>query len=52
MEEFGEHIRSRVPLDRFGIAEEVASVVAFVLSTDASYVTGAEYVVDGGMTQL
>lgn len=52
VEELGAAIQSQVPLGRFGKPEEVAAVATFLLSDDASYVTGAEYVVDGGMTQL
>lgn len=38
------------PLNRNGTAEEVAEVVAFAASDAASYMTGAELVVDGGLT--
>lgn len=35
-------------LGRFGTAEEVAAMVAYLASADAAYVTGAEFAVDGG----
>ncbi len=41
---------SQVPLGRMGQAEEVASVAAFLASDEASYITGASIVVDGGYT--
>jgi NAD(P)-dependent dehydrogenase (short-subunit alcohol dehydrogenase family) len=47
---FAEQILKRVPLARFGTAEEVAAVACFLLSDDAAYVTGSQYFVDGGMT--
>ena len=50
-EQMAEQIEQAVPLGRFGEAEEVASVATFLMSDEASYVTAAEFVVDGGMTQ-
>ena len=41
---------SQVPLARMGQAGEVASVAAFLASDEASYITGAGIVVDGGYT--
>jgi L-rhamnose 1-dehydrogenase len=39
---------ARTPLGRIGEPEEIASVAAFLLSEEASYVTSAEILVDGG----
>ncbi len=49
-EKMKERYSKMVPLGRFGESEEVAAVACFLLSDDASYVTGSEYMVDGGMT--
>jgi NAD(P)-dependent dehydrogenase (short-subunit alcohol dehydrogenase family) len=42
--------RSRIPADRPAEPAEIAAVHAFLASDDAAYVTGAVYVVDGGLT--
>ncbi len=39
-----------MPLSRISRPDEIAAVVAFLASTEASYCTGAEFVVDGGWT--
>ena len=43
-------ITSFTALGRYGTADEVAATVAFLASHDAAYITGADVIVDGGMT--
>jgi NAD(P)-dependent dehydrogenase (short-subunit alcohol dehydrogenase family) len=42
--------RSRIPLDRPAEPAEIAAVVAFLLSDDATYMTGSIVIADGGLT--
>jgi len=49
LERLGSSVVGMVPLGRFGKPEEVAEVVAFLASPVASYVSGAQYTVGGGM---
>ena len=43
-------VKYAVPLGREGTPEDVAKLVLFLGSDDSSYCTGAEFVVDGGLT--
>lgn len=43
-------VMERIPMGRFGNAEDVAGVVAFLSSEDASYVTGQVVGIDGGLS--
>lgn len=52
IEGMAQQILAQVPLGRFGTPEDIAAVAAFLLSDEAAYVTGSEYVVDGGMSEL
>lgn len=45
-----ELLKNVTPLGRLARPEEIAAVVTFLASDDASFVTGAEFVVDGGYT--
>lgn len=44
-----EHIEKQIPAGRFGVSEEVAACVSFLLSEGASYVNGSTLKVDGGL---
>jgi 3alpha(or 20beta)-hydroxysteroid dehydrogenase len=43
-------IFGRVPLQRIGQPEEIATLAAYLASDDASYSTGSEFIADGGLT--
>jgi NAD(P)-dependent dehydrogenase (short-subunit alcohol dehydrogenase family) len=51
-EEARNGLAAKHPLGRLGTAEEVAHMVAFLLSDEASFSTGGYYLVDGGYTSL
>jgi NAD(P)-dependent dehydrogenase (short-subunit alcohol dehydrogenase family) len=52
VQDLGASLLGTIPMKRFGRAEEIASVVAFLASDDASYITGIDLPVDGGRNQL
>jgi 3-oxoacyl-[acyl-carrier protein] reductase len=43
-----DRLRAQIPLGRFGAPKEVANVIAFLVSDEASYITGEMVLVDGG----
>ncbi|OIO37066.1 MAG: beta-ketoacyl-ACP reductase [Candidatus Omnitrophica bacterium CG1_02_46_14] len=46
---FGDRIRDRIPLGNFAEPEEIASLVAFLASDEARYITGQVITIDGGL---
>lgn len=46
--EFAGAMQNRIPLKRFGEPEDIANLVAFLASDEASFITGSEYNIDGG----
>lgn len=51
-EEFGKGLSESVPMKRFGKSSEIAEPALFLASSDSTFMTGAEIVVDGGLAQL
>jgi len=49
-ESFYQYVRNHTPMERIASPEEVAGPAAFLVSEDASYITGANVPVDGGWT--
>ena len=49
LKQMEETILKQIPLGRFGTVEDVANAIAFLVSDEASYITGQVLVVDGGM---
>jgi 3-oxoacyl-[acyl-carrier protein] reductase len=45
-----DEVAATYPLKRLGVPDDVGSVVAFLLSDDAAWVTGQTIVIDGGLT--
>ncbi len=46
---FAEAMQNRIPLKRFGQPEDIANLVSFLASDEASFITGSEYNIDGGI---
>ena len=49
-EEVRENLRNQIPLQRYAEADDIAKVMLFLASDDASFVTGSVYAADGGYT--
>jgi NAD(P)-dependent dehydrogenase (short-subunit alcohol dehydrogenase family) len=49
---YRQHVSATTPLGRVGEPDEIAKAVSFLASDDASYITGIELFVDGGMVQV
>jgi 3-oxoacyl-[acyl-carrier protein] reductase len=50
LEQGGRIFAEKVPMQRMGTAEELAAAICFLLSDDASFITGQTLIVDGGET--
>ena len=52
VDEFAKQIVAKVPMKRFGQPEEIAATVLFLATPEASYISGVDLNVDGGMGQV
>ena len=50
LDEMVEELTGRLVIKRMGMPDEIASTVAFLVSKDASFITGINITVDGGFT--
>ena len=50
LDEVAAQIQGQIPLGRFGTPAEVADMCVYLLSDESRFVTGAEFVIDGGLT--
>jgi glucose 1-dehydrogenase len=50
-EKLAERRKAAVPIGRFASPDEIAATICFLLSSDARYITGADILVDGGLTR-
>ena len=48
--DFYDQVAASIPNGRYGEPEDVANLVLFLASDEASYITGSELTIDGGMT--
>lgn len=49
LQEFTSGVQAKIPLQRFGEADEVAQAALFLASADSSFITGTEIIIDGGI---
>jgi len=50
LDQFAEAIKQKVLVKRYGAPNEVGKLVSFLTSDDASFITGSDYIIDGGMS--